>query len=538
MLRTREIIKDLSYDHLLSEGIIPDIITPMDNYPNTMLVKKYPPFVYSCKSKSNFSFFGYFMEYIIRAGLRIYSKQKINHGKDPINNVIQSLSDDQTINAIKNISIYETSDNINDITISAYNIVSIMYEEFLFQINDIQKNIPTIVNIIKDLIIKWNNLDDYLNGEISFNMEYKNEYISGHPDIVTDLCVLDVKNTASFKKMSKESCLQILSYFALMKKSNNDKIKYCGFVLPMQRELVLIGLSQWNYEPFFEILLQTAISKIPTNNYISLNIDNKMIFVNPLTIYNIGSHISKGKSIITTLNNHIKDHPGVPCQMFLRNNRTGKCSPKTSDEIIEASQIIYNNNLIYFTHAAYIINLCTNQCGDDGYWAQRILNEDLIMTSALGGHGVVVHTGARGKLPLDKALDTMENMIREALQYATIKCPLLLETPCGEGTEIVAKLEELGNFFMRFTEEERTKLGLCCDLCHIWANQYDPLTYMKQWLKNYTIPIKLVHFNDSKGPCGDHKDRHQIPGLGTIGMVRMLEIADWCQKNNIPMIVE
>ena len=42
--------------------------------------------------------------------------------------------------------------------------------------------------------------------------------------------------------------------------------------------------------------------------------------------------------------------------------------------------------------------------------------------------------------------------------------------------------EELGDFFMRFTEEERTKMGLCCDVCHIWSAGYDPLTYMKQWV--------------------------------------------------------
>lgn len=162
MLRLREIIKDLSYDHLLSEGIIPDIITPMDNYPNTMSVKKYPPFVYSCKSKSNFSFFGYFMEYVIRAGFRIYLKQKINHGIDPINHIIQSLPDEKMLDIMKNINIYETCNNINDITISAHNIVSILYGEFLFEVNNIEKYIPTIVNIIKELIIKWNKLDDYL----------------------------------------------------------------------------------------------------------------------------------------------------------------------------------------------------------------------------------------------------------------------------------------------------------------------------------------------------------------------------------------
>ena len=537
MLRVREIIKDLSYDHLLSEGIIPDIITPMNNYPNTMLIKKYPPFVYSSKSKSNFSFFGYFMEYIVRAGFRIYLKQKINHGTDPITHMIQSLSEDQLLNIMQYISIYESGNNINDITIAAYNIVSIMYEEFLFEVNHIEKYIPTIVNIIKELIVKWNNLDDYLHGTIAYNAEYKNKHFSAHPDIVTDICVLDVKNTVSFKKMSKESSLQILSYYALIKQTN-ENIKYCGFVLPMQRELVVIGLSNWDYGPFLELLSQTAINKTPSNNYITLNVGNTIINVNPLLMFNIGSHISKGKNIITTLTNYVKDYPGAPCQMFLRNNRTGKCSSKTSDEIIEASQVILNNNLIYFTHAAYIINLCTNQCGDDGYWAQRILNEDLIMTSALGGCGVVVHTGARGKLPLEEALNTMENMVREALQYATEKNPLLLETPCSEGSEVCGKLEELGDFFMRFTEEERTKLGLTVDSCHIWSAGYDPLTYMKQWVERYPIPIKLVHFNDSKGPCGCHKDRHESPGHGTIGLEKMTVIAKWCEENNIPMVVE
>ena len=537
MLRVREIIKDLSYDHLISEGIIPDIITPMENYPNTMSVKKYPPFVYSSKSKSRFSFFGYFMEYIVRAGFRIYLNQKINHGVDPITNMVESLSEDKMLNIMENVSMYETCNKINDITMSAYNIVSIMYGEFLFEITNIEKYVPTIINVIKELIIKWNNLDSYLTGKILYNTEYKKDHFSGHPDIVTDLCVLDVKNTASFKKMSKESCLQVLSYFALIKQTNNN-IKYCGFVLPMQRELVLIGLSEWDSLPFLELLSQTAMSRIPTNNYITLNIDNKVVHVNPLVMYNIGSNISKGKNIITTLSNYVKDHPGAPCQMFLRNNRTGKCSAKTSDETVEASQVIINNNLLYFTHAAYIINLCTNQCGDDGYWAQRILNEDLIMTSALGGSGVVVHTGASMKLPINEALQTMENMVREALQYATTKTFLLLETPVGEGSEVCSKLEELGDFFMRFDEEERNKLGICIDTCHIHSAGYDPLTYMKQWVEKYPIPIKLVHFNDSKGPCGDHKDRHEIAGHGTIGMDKMVAIAEWCEENDIPMVVE
>jgi len=538
MLRTREIIKDLSYDHLLSEGIIPDIITPMENYPNAMSIKKYPPFVYSCKSKSNFSFFGYFMEYIIRAGFRIHLNQKIDHGIEQITDMIQSLPEEQLLNIMQHISIYETCNNMNDVTLSAYNIVCVLYGQFLFDVKDINKYIPTIVNIIKELIAKWNNLDHCLGGTISYNKEYKNGYFSAHPDIVTDLCVLDVKNTASFKKMSKESCLQILSYFALIKQFN-DNLKYCGFVLPMQREIVVIGLSNWDSRPFLELLSETAINKNPANNYIMMNVDGKVVYVNPLLMYNIGSHISKGKSIITTLTDYVKNHPGAPCQMFLRSNRGGKCSTKTNDELIEASQIILNSGLKYFTHAPYVINLCTNQYDEeDGYWAQKLLNEDLIMTSTLGGRGVVVHTGARGELPLDKALDTMEYMVRESLQYATEKCPLLLETSASEGTDICTRLEELGDFFMRFSEEERTKLGICIDSCHVFVSGYDPLTYMKQWVEQYPIPIKLVHFNDSKGPCGCHADRHAAIGQGKIGFKKMVAIAEWCAERNIPMVIE
>lgn len=538
MLRVREIIKDLAYDHLLSEGIIPDIITPMENYPNAMSVKKYPPFVYSCKSKSNFSFFGYFMEYIVRAGFRIHLDQKIDHGAEPIMNMVESLSEQELHDLFFDVSIYESCNNIHDMTMSAYNMVSRLYEEFLFEANHIEKYVPTIINTIKELAVKWNNLDECLKGELLYNTEYKNNHFSGHPDIVTDLCVLDVKNTASFKKMSKESCLQVLSYFALIKQTN-ENIKYCGFILPMQREIVIIGLSQWDSRPFLELLSETAIARTPKNNYIKMNIDNQIVYVNPLRMYNIGSHISKGKNIITTLSDYVKNHPGAPCQMFLRNNRTGKCSAKTSDEIVEASQLILNSNLLYFTHAAYIINLCTNQYAEaDGHWAQKILNEDLIMTSALGGRGVIVHTGARKELPLDDAMNTMEHMVREALQYATEKCPLLLETPVGEGSEVCSRLEELGDFFMRFTEEERTKLGICCDSCHIFSAGYDPLTYMKRWTESYPIPIKLVHFNDSKGACGCHTDRHQQPGKGLIGLEKMVAIAKWCEENNIPMVVE
>lgn len=530
MLRTREIISDLSYDKLLSKDIIPDMITPMTEYfPDCMSIKKYPPFIYSNKSKMNFSFFGYFMEYVIRAGLRIKLRQKIESGIEPITDKIFSLPDIEMMNIIESISIYESCTNMNDVISAAYHIVSILYNESVLDLTDINKYIPTMINIIKELIVKWTKFKDYLEGTLRYNEEYSNDHFSGHPDLVTDLCVIDVKNTASFKKMSKESCLQVLAYYALIKETN-DNIQYGGFILPMQRELVLIKLANWNHEPFLKLLTQTAIAKKPAKN---------KLYYNPFAIYNIGNHISKGKNIAETLKDYAVNSRNKSVQMFLRNTHNGKCSSNTYDQIIEASQVIMDNELLYFTHAPYAINLCTNQHDGDNYWAQKYLNEDLLMTSALGGRGVVVHTGARKDLPLEEALNTMEYMVREALQYATEKSVLMLETPVSEGSEIVTTLKELGDFFMRFNDEERLKLGICIDSAHVWGAGYDPLTYIKQWVEKYpSIKIGLVHFNDSKAKCGSGLDRHQDPGFGFIGLEKMLAIAEFCYKSNIPMLHE
>src|SRR5207244_1002433 len=161
--------------------------------------------------------------------------------------------------------------------------------------------------------------------------------------------------------------------------------------------------------------------------------------------------------------------------------RTGKCNTKTAKQILEAAKVIKETSLQYFTHTAYVINLCSNQCDNDNYWQQACLNEDLAFTVAMGGKGVVVHTGARKELSEVDGINIMEHMVRTALPYTTEDCPLLLETPCNEGTEVCGKIEDLGTFFYRFNNEERKKLGICIDTCHCFAAGYDPLEYLQHW---------------------------------------------------------
>jgi len=554
MIRTRAIIQKLSYDDLVKRGIIPDLFSFIEQSETTVAIKRYPPFVYCNKEGSKFSFFGVLMDYIIRAGLRINLKQKVEIETDPITNIIQTSPDENIPNIVESLTNYETSNNINDIIRDALVLTSTLFGKSIYSHEEIQKYIPCLVNIIKDIVAKWNSYGVYLDGIIRFNTEYSYGTFSGHPDIVVNKCVLDVKTTGSFRKMAKESCLQVLAYYALMKPTT-PTLQYVGFLFPLQRDIAIYDVSNWDASEYLHILsIEADKLAVFHNDAVILYVDDMNMLIEQLTAmgfnipheinhtpinnYKIGHHIRKGRNIATSLRNYVSNQSNYPCQMFLANPRTGKRNANTAKQLDGAAQIIKETGLQYFTHAAYVINLCANECDNGDYWQQRYLNEDLAFTVAMGGKGVVVHTGARKHLSEKDSLQIMEYMVRTALSYATEECPLLLETPSGEGTEVVTKIEELGQFFYRFSADEKKKLGICVDTCHIFSANYDPLQYLQHWEKYCPVPIKLVHFNDSRESAGSHKDRHAFPGTGYIGIEKMTAIAAWCHERLIPMIIE
>lgn len=528
MIHVRDLIANLSYDKLLEYNLIPDLHGAVMNNNNIIANKRYPPFVYQ---RQDFSFFGMLLDYIIRAGLRINLQQAIDIGIEPNLEKIQTLEEEKMMELICKVNVYESSKNFNDVVKAALEIVNFMYERESYTNDEIKGYIPTLVNIIKELVAKWQYYQCYLTGEVKYNAEYNFSNITAHPDIVTAESVLDIKTTCSFSKMSKESCLQVLTYYVLIK-IYDPAIRYVGFILPMQRQLFICDVSGWDYDEYLQLIVEKSIIKQPELNSLSSIIHGK---------YQIGSHYPKGKDLAATLETYVKQYPNTPCQMFLTNNRSGMRSNKTVLQLPAAKDVIIKHKLQYFTHAAYVINLCANMYDEKTgkYWQQDLLNEDLQFTAMMGGKGVVVHTGARKEKTEEDALNTMELMVRNALEYASEDCKLLLENGVGEGTEICTKLEELGDFFYRFSKDERKKLGICIDTCHSHSAGYDPLDYLTRWKKEYPdIKIALVHFNDSKGACGCHVDRHEIPGQGHIGLEKLLMVAEFCYTRNIPAVRE
>ena len=518
-MRVREVIAGLSYDLLVREKLVPDILKSF-----RVETKKYSPFVYKNK---NFSFFGMLMDYWVRAGFMSLPDLQIDLGIEPAD----GLADPDDVN------VYRSSKSVSKSVLAVLRIVRSLMKSPGFSDEDIVAYIPTLNNLLKELNVSWTSSLKILGSMIKYNAELsQGENLTGHPDIMTESTVLDIKTTSSFKSIGKESCLQILAYYAMCP----DTITYCGIVFPMQREVKIIDLIDWDCRSFKELLISKSLSHRP---------ETIELLPDLISIYAVGHHVAKNKSYYQTITSFTQKTGSVnsdgntinslPIQMFLRNTRNGKQCKATLAELSQTGLYIASTQIKFFTHAPYIINLCADATDESGIkWARNLLREDLFQTKKLCGKGVVVHTGAMGKRSNEDALDTMETMIRDALKEATQDCRLLLETPCGEGTEVCSIIEDMAAFFERFNSDEQKLLALCVDTAHVHAAGYHPLTYINTWATLSKIPIALVHFNDSKVCCGSCVDRHAYPGTGKIGFHAMYDVAEWCTKYQVPMIYE
>jgi deoxyribonuclease-4 len=138
-------------------------------------------------------------------------------------------------------------------------------------------------------------------------------------------------------------------------------------------------------------------------------------------------------------------------------------------------------------------------------------------------------------MPLSVALDYMRKNLTTALDAATESCPILLETPAGQGTETLTTYDDFVAFVQSFNTP---RLRICVDTCHVFATGQNPLEYIQKMTALDPTLLKLVHFNDSQTPCGSCVDRHAYIGTGKIGYAALKEIADHCRERGIPMLVE
>ena len=202
--------------------------------------------------------------------------------------------------------------------------------------------------------------------------------------------------------------------------------------------------------------------------------------------------------------------------------------------------IIRKYKLNWFVHSPYMVNLCT-LLQSDKLTARRCAEEYLSRAFNLEALGVVFHVGKHVKLSAGDGLCRMTESLRYLASKAQSGCPVLLETPAGQGTELLVGYTAFSNYYNRLKPLVGTHVKVCIDTCHVFAGGDDPLEYITKWVTDHGADsIGVVHFNDSKTPKGSRKDRHEhyLSGKGHIGLDTMTKIAVFCSEHGIGMVIE
>ena len=119
-----------------------------------------------------------------------------------------------------------------------------------------------------------------------------------------------------------------------------------------------------------------------------------------------------------------------------------------------------------------------------------------------------------------------------------INTKLIIETPAGQGTELLTDLNNFIEFFNSFTKEQQKYLGICLDTAHTWALGYELDEAYDILFKKNAKNITLIHLNNSLVNKGDKKDRHATILNGNIPNGKMNNFIALLKKYKPNIILE
>ena len=192
---------------------------------------------------------------------------------------------------------------------------------------------------------------------------------------------------------------------------------------------------------------------------------------------------------------------------FTRNPRGGKAKDLDMDDVAALRELMAQNDFgPLVAHAPYTYNPCSAKERAREF-ALEAMAEDLRRMEALPGNYYNFHPGAHvgqgADVGIQMIVDTLCQVMFEGQQTT-----VLLETMAGKGTEVGRSFEELACII----EGVAAKCPELSDIIHDLdgvLDEFDRVVGIDR--------LHAVHINDSKNPCGAHKDRHECIGKGYLG---------------------
>lgn len=196
--------------------------------------------------------------------------------------------------------------------------------------------------------------------------------------------------------------------------------------------------------------------------------------------------------------------------------------PDEEDQAAYKVRALAAGGLWGIVHASLITNLASPDPRVRNGSAGALVS-DANLASSLGLAGVCFHVGyEKGHASREAAFEAVAYKLSQVLSQIQPGARVLLENG-AEGTELGQTVAEIGQVISA-VESDPSRLGVVLDTCHLHVAGFDmaapgaPERLAAELAEHGVTPyLTALHLNDAREPCGSHRDRHAIPGSGTMG---------------------
>lgn len=257
----------------------------------------------------------------------------------------------------------------------------------------------------------------------------------------------------------------------------------------------------------------------------------------------LGAHMSIAGGVPTAIERGMR----IGCttmQMFVKNNNQWKGKPLTDEDVSTYKKLLRKSRIHpVVVHDTYLINLCAVD-KEILKKSRDALKDELDRCETLGVQYLNFHPGAHlgaGEEEGIKRIAESLNIIHERTPGYGVRS--VIEATAGQGTAIGYRFEHLRKIIDLV--EERERMAVCIDTCHVFAAGYDLSTERgyEETFREFDAVVGLdrlvaFHVNDSKRELGSRVDRHEHIGKGKIGTQGFSFLMNDARFRNIPKILE
>jgi deoxyribonuclease-4 len=257
----------------------------------------------------------------------------------------------------------------------------------------------------------------------------------------------------------------------------------------------------------------------------------------------LGAHFSIAKGLHQALFT-ARDYECTAAQVFTKNSSTWKEKTLSDENIRLFDEARKKTGIRHIaSHTSYLINMASPEKKKYSMSCEA-LKQELIRCTALKIPLVILHPGSHMKNGAEAGIERIASAVNRVFD----KLPedptrLLLETTAGQGFNIGHTFDQMAAIMGKV--EDRDRLGVCLDTCHIFTAGYDLRTkaaYQKTF-NTFDSAIGLehlywIHLNDSMREMGSRIDRHENIGQGFIGETAFKLLMNDIRLQGIPKVLE